>query len=134
MFKFINLILFVFFDMLVMVACRDDEHVKVSGFKFDKPLNDCVGLLVSKDTLHLQLNKNTNNQIQSFNTFSDRSVDYIAIYNEPTETVNIYELYPQKLVKSVSIAGYLKYRKHITSVFCKNFDSIFINNNRTSLF
>lgn len=135
MFKFINLILIVFFYMCSIMACGDDkEHAEVSyNYKFYKPLYGGVELVASSDTLHFLLNK-ADNSVESICPFSVHGTEYVAFYNQPSETVNIYELYSQKLVKTISLTGYLFYRRHSTSVYCKNFDSIFINNNTTSLF
>lgn len=131
--RFVNVILITFFIMCTITACRNKEHVEFDSYTFYKPLYDGVELVASTDTLHLSLNK-TDNSFESIDPFSDHGIEYVAIYNEASEMVNIYELYSQKLVKTISLAAYSLHRKHTTSVYCKNFDSIFISNNSASLF
>lgn len=131
MFRFINIILVVF--CINIISCQEDKEVGSSSYMYYKPFYDRVKLVTSTDTLHLPLVK-TNNDVKSVNSFSDHGVEYVAIYNEPSEMISVYELYSQKLIKSISLAAFLLYRKHGTSVYFKNFDSIFINNNKTSLF
>lgn len=132
--RFLYVMLVAIFVICSNMACGDNKHVEVSDYKYYEPLYDGVKLVTSTDTLHFPLKNVTNKGVESIDPFSDHGVEYIAIYYGQSETVNFYELYSQKQVKSISIAGYLKYRKHKTSVYCKNFDSIFINNNTTSLF
>lgn len=124
-------VLLTLFCVFSLTACRSKKQE--ADYRFNKPSYDDIALVASKDTLHFLLNK-IDNSIASINTFSAQGIEYIAIYKVPSETVDIYELYSQKLIKTISLALYVLNKKHSTSVYCKNFDSIFINNNKNSLF
>lgn len=130
MFRFVLFISMTFFTMFSAITCRNEDHNEIYN---NKHSYYGIGLVVSTDTLHFPLNS-IDNSIESIDPFYDHGIEYVAIYYGSSETINFYELHSQKLVKSISLTEYLLYRRHSTSVYCKNFDSIFISNNKASLF
>jgi hypothetical protein len=87
------------------------------------------------DTLHLALNDSTFNNIKSMNLFIDHDAEYLCIYDENSGSINMYDLLSQRLIKKVLPRKCLPDKRlYKTSVYCKNFDSIFISNNEKKLY
>lgn len=116
-----------------IAGCRDKELGGIPVQKYFPPVYNSLELAEGHDTLRFPLKGITLKNIETVSFFIDKGVDYIAISD--MQSLNIYLLKSQELVKKISIAQYIPFKKHYkTSVYCRNFDSIFISNNPNSLF
>lgn len=81
------------------------------------------------DTISFMLADRTYNSIKSFNLFSQNGVEYISFYDERSQSINIYRFSTHQLEKKIRLTKYIK-KKNLfkTTVYCQNYDSIFINN------
>lgn len=117
------------------ISCQEDGVQKVSYSPIQAPRYDNISMEITTDTIHLPLNDTTYNTISSMNLFIDHQKEYLSIFDDRSGSVNIYQLDSQKLIKKVLPKNYLRENKlYKTSVYCKNFDSIFISNNMHKLF
>jgi len=112
------------------------ESGQEPGFQFSysylKPVYDSCAIKVTGDSLKYPLDSLTYSAIKSFNVFESGSEEYIAFYDERSQSVNIYNLKEQRIKKRILLKDILGYRRlYKTTVFVKNLDSIFISNYRT---
>src|SRR5262249_25514923 len=80
------------------------------------------------DTITIPLNENTFNAIKSVNVFTKDGKDYLAFFDQRSESLNIYLLQTSQLAKRIPVKKYLHQSLYKTTVYVKNFDSIFITN------
>lgn len=118
-----------------VMACQESEIPERASMRYLTPSYEDVNLGVYTDTLHFLLNDTTFNNIKSMNRFNDHGVDYLSVYDERSESVNIFELASQQLVKKILPIRYLPDKRlYKTTVYCRNFDSIFISNDQRKLY
>lgn len=125
-----------FFFVFFLYACKYEVITVDNIYHYRQPIYDQVSLVAKPDTLHFNLGENTYNQIKAFNLFRDKGINYISFYDRRSESINIYYLMDQRIYKSISLKKLFKNRQlYKTSVFVKNWDSIWvINKNTISLF
>lgn len=129
-------IVLAYFFVFCMYGCRHSVNTVDNIYHYQRPLYDYVSLVAQPDTLRFGLGENVYNQIKSFNLFREKGVDYISFYDRRSESINIYYLMDQRLCRNLPLKKFFKNQQlHKTSVFVKNWDSIFIINKSTiSLF
>lgn len=109
-------------------AVQAIEHIYYDAI----PAYDRVQLVMQSDTLQFYLGENTYNEIKSFNTFMEKGIHYFAYYDQRSQSINIHYLLDQRLCRRLPLNKYFNEQKlHKTSVFMKNWDSIFIINEYT---
>lgn len=113
---------------LCLQACKENDPVKASTFKFIKPAYNGIQIKLAPDTLNILLNENTFNAVKSVNIFSENGREYLAFFDLRSESLNVYTLMPLQLVKKIQIQNWFQRSLYKTTVFVKNFDSIFITN------
>lgn len=122
------LVLYAFF----LLSCRHPVHTVEHVYHYQTPDYSQIKLVVLSDTLRFNLGENMYNDIESFNCFTQDSVSYISFYDRRSESINVYQLYNQHLCKKVSLKNIFKNRQlYKTTVFIKNWDSIFVTNKST---
>lgn len=111
------------------VSCKGRSETVEPEWEPLKPDYSCIRL-VAKDTLHFHLEQDTYNKIKSFNYFiSKNGTAHIAFYDRLSESVSIYDFATRKLIKKMSLEKIIKARRfYKTSVYVKNYDSMFITN------
>lgn len=127
----------VIFLVLIMsiIACQESGLPEIASMRYQTPKYKGVILMFGSDTLHFPLNDTTYNDIRSLNSFNDDGKDYLSIYDERSGSVNIFNLTSQQLVKKILIEKYLPDKRlYKTTVYCRNFDSIFISNDQRKLY
>lgn len=113
-------------------GCQGEGAVK-SKYVYMKPEYDLVKLISTGDTMHFSLTEDMYNVIKSFNVFEDNGREFISFYDQRSQSVNIFNLESKLLEKRIFLKDWFKkHRLYKTSVYVKNFDSIFVNN-ETSL-
>lgn len=121
--------------ILIITACQESDFPEIASMRYLAPKYDEVSLMPGSDTLHFPLNDTTYNDIKSMNSFNDHGVDYLSFYDERSESVNIFNLTSQQLVKKILPKKYLPDKRlYKTTVYCWNFDSIFICNDQRKLY
>jgi hypothetical protein len=112
------------------LKCGDKPETVPSTLTFIKPAYQNIRLEQFGDTLHFRLSKNTYNEIKSFNYFEDNGIPYLSFYDRRSESVCIYNFSNQHRVKKLYLKKVFSDQKmYKTSVYTKNFDSIFVTNN-----
>lgn len=131
-----NPILSILFFAFLLNACKHPVNTVENTYHYQTPLYNHTSLVVKHDTLRFKLEENVYNQIKSFNLFRENSIDYISFYDRRSESINIYYLMDQRLVKNIPLKKLFKNRQlYKTTAFVKNRDSIFVINKYTiSLF
>jgi hypothetical protein len=111
------------------LGCHQEDSSVGNIYKYIAPDYDQVQIQATAEILKFSLNDTTYNEIKSFNLFSQGTIDYISFYDRRSQSVNIYDLKSQMLVKKVLLKPFLGERRLLkTTVYCKGFDSIFISN------
>lgn len=88
-----------------------------------------VQMVVEKDTISYKFNDNMFNKIKSYNYFVQHNTDYISFYDRQSQSINFYDFLSCKSIKRILLKDCFKGRDlYKTTVFAKNFDSVFINN------
>jgi hypothetical protein len=114
---------------ITIYSCTGETNTIPSVYKYIEPQYNDIKLAVTGDTIHFILNDHTFNAIRSFNVFSQNRHDYISFYDERSQTINIYDFQTRHLIKKIRLKKCLKTKSfYKTSVYSKNFDSIFVNN------
>jgi hypothetical protein len=115
---------------IVVFACKNEPSSAPYHYIYKVPHYDLVQLQASHDTIHFSLNQGTYNDIKSTNTFLHAGKEYISFYDDRSTSVAIYDLLLQKLEKNISLKNSITNKKlYKTTVYIKNFDSIFIATN-----
>lgn len=119
----------VYFVLAICFGCNPSPGDSNVVYHYTKPDYNRMTVVASRDTLHFGLGETMYNDIKSFNVFRARGVEYISFYDRRSETINIYTLQKQDLYKRISIKKMIgNHSLYKTSVFVKNWDSIFIIN------
>ncbi|WP_205509667.1 DUF4221 family protein [Longitalea arenae] len=116
-------------------SCKEnDAPIQVATYNYQQPQYNNVSLEIGSDTMHFALSDTSYNKVGIINLFTDKGVEYISIFDTRSEAINIYQLNTQQLVKRIIPGKYLSGKgSYKPTVFCKNFDSIFVRNNRKTL-
>jgi hypothetical protein len=128
--------LFVAFFICLISCHESQEDLNIpSTYKYLRPQYSNVGLQLNTDTLHFVLNDNALNDPGTVNLFVDNGIEYLTIQEEKSLFINVYELYTQKLIKKIFLKESLTNLKpSLTSVYVKNFDSIFVSDRNKALY
>lgn len=123
--KFISIFFLLVF--LFLAGCKDKRRYV---YREIKPNYSFKQLLTTSDTIVFRLDTSTYNRVRSFNYFLDHDSAYVSFYDKQSLSLNIYNFKSQKLIKRVLLKEWLPGRKlkKKTTVFVKNFDSIFVIN------
>lgn len=88
-----------------------------------------VEIIPADDTLRFPLTENTFNAIKSFNIFRSDTNTYLSLYDGRSEIISIYDFHSGNLIRQLKIEEIIKPESlNKTSVYSKNFDTIFIIN------
>lgn len=118
-----------------VIGCRESNLPEKTLIRYYAPKYNDVNLVLLPDTLHFLLNDTTFNNIKSMNCFTDHGIDYLSVYDERSESINIFNLTSRQLVRNILPKRYLPDKRlYKTTVYCRNFDSIFISNNEIRLY
>lgn len=116
--------LFYIFNLL---SCSESGSDKIAYTNYTAPQYDLVSLEMGSDTLHFALNDTTYNNVTSLNVFNSEGMEYLAVHDGRSGSINFYNLQSQQLTKQIVI------KKHFNNVniervtvFCASFDSIFL--------
>lgn len=116
-------------------SCREPEIPERAYVHYLTPNYKGVNLILGSDTLHFPLNDTTFNNVRSLNSFNDNGMDYLSIYDERSGSVNIFDVTSKRLLKKILLQKYLPDKRlYKTTVYCRNFDSIFISNDQKKLY
>lgn len=114
------------------ICCSNERYEGnelLPTYRFLIPDYSQQGIHTTVDSMHFTLDPDTYNAIRSFNVFSQEGIQYISFYDERSQTINIYDFGKQSLVKRLSLKeAFQGSRLYKTTVYCQNFDSIFVNN------
>jgi hypothetical protein len=114
---------------VIHFSCQEWPQTTDSIYKYIEPNYKNIHLTSVSDTISFSLNEQTYNSIKSFNTFLQNGCEFISFYDERSQSINIYQFQTRELVKKIKLKKLLKTKSfYKTTVYCKNFDSIFINN------
>lgn len=117
------------------MACGERDIPESVTVHHLTPKYEGQSLILRLDTLHFYLNDSTFNNIKSMNNFIDHGIEYLCVYDERSESINFYDITSQQLVKKLLPKKHLQdTRLYKTSVYCLNFDSIFISNNKKKIY
>jgi hypothetical protein len=115
-----------------MQGCRSSVRTIDHNFHSATPEYDRIQLIAKSDTLQFQLSNNSYNEVKSFNTFQEKGIHYISFYDQRSQSILVYYLLNQQLCRHIPLKKLFDTRQlHKTSVFIKNWDSIFIINRST---
>ncbi|WP_158642731.1 DUF4221 family protein [Chitinophaga japonensis] len=122
--------------IIIILSCNETAHTVDNVYRYTEPNYDLVELKETTDTVTFSLNENTYNVIKSFNIFSQGKEEYISFYDRRSESINIYHFQSGKLLKKIILKSFFPGEKLFkTTVYIRNFDSVFINTrNRCFLF
>jgi hypothetical protein len=115
--------------VLFLASCEESPKKFTGTYTYREPQYNKLSLTIVSDTLHFTLTGDTYNQILSFNYFEDNGQPFISFYERRSESVNIYSFYTQQLVKRVLLKDLIPDSPlYKTSVYARNFDSLFVTN------
>lgn len=118
-----------------VIACQESKLPEKASIRYISPKYEGVALMPAFDTLHLPLNDTTYNDIKSLNCFNDNGEDYLSIYDERSGSVNVYHLASRQPVKRILLERCLPDKRlYKTTVYVRNFDSIFVSNDQKKLY
>lgn len=114
---------------MFIANCRDTSGPGASAFMSIKPSYSNIRL-ITQDTLQFRLDKDTYNDIKSFNYFiTNNGAKYISFYDRRSESVTIYDFTSGTPVKKLQLKKIIKARQfYKTSVYVHNYDSIYVTN------
>jgi hypothetical protein len=122
-------------SLLVLISCETVNSPDASNYQYFAPDYRSVSIKLNTDTLHLSLNDTAIKDIGTLNFFSDRGNNYLSVCDEKSLSINFYNLETNNLVKKIFLNKTLPMvRPYLTSVYCKNFDSIFVSQKSKVLF
>lgn len=111
------------------VRCGEGPRGKKSVYSYIAPDYKQVQIKIAPDSIRFPLTEETYNMIKAFNVFNYDKTDYISFYDNRSESINIYSFGTQKLISKLLLKNLLPDQKlYNTTVFVKNFDSIYISN------
>lgn len=114
---------------LLNLGCRD-EHVP-SEFRYIQPEYSSIRLVATNDTIKFELDTGVYNEIKTFNYLLHKGEEYICFYDRRSQSLSIYSFLTRKLVKKIYLKKLLAEDElYKTTTFLKNFDSLFISNNK----
>lgn len=117
------------FFYITCLSCQQGNSSVDNIYKYIEPDYKQVQIYPTAEVLKFNLNDTTYNEIKSFNLFSRGAVDYISFYDRRSQSINMYDLKSQNLVKRILLKPLLGNRRLLkTTVYCRGFDSIFISN------
>lgn len=115
--------------ILTQIGCNDQSQPVPNTFVAIPPAYRNIHLIALADTLHFPLAPATYNEIKSFNYFIAHNKPYISFYDRRSESVNIYDFQSCEPVKMIRLKKKIKDKRfYKTSVYTKNFDSIYVTN------
>ncbi|KAA2239733.1 DUF4221 domain-containing protein [Chitinophaga agrisoli] len=121
-------IIFICF-VLLQSSCLDLSSSK-STYRSLTPSYAAVQIVRTDDDIQFRLDSATFSVLKSFNYFIQDGVSYISFFDKQSRSVNIYDFYNRNLIKRISLKeSFHKMSFYKTTVFCKNMDSIWVNNN-----
>ena len=116
-----------FITLDLLLSCNGDYKNPKVLYKYLKPDRDLITIKTQNDSLSFMLQENVYNDIKSFNTFTADNREYISLYDRRSESINIYEISTQKLVKTIVLTKIFDRNKlYKTSTYCKNFDTVLV--------
>lgn len=120
---------------LILSNCREKHKGIDNAYKYYSPRYDVIGLQGTTDTISFFLDDSTFLKIGSMNVFEQNGKSYLSIFDKLSRSVNIYEIGTQRLVKRMDLTKYFDKKKlYRSTIHIKNFDSLFISCNSTSLY
>ncbi|WP_295122941.1 DUF4221 family protein [uncultured Chitinophaga sp.] len=118
--------------LICFFACRPKTQTGTSNYVYLPPDYSQESILLTNDTIHFLLDSNTYNKITSQNIFYSKNTAYMAIYDELSESLNIYSFTSQTLKKRLVVKDLLPTKqKRKINAYVVNFDSILVINNKT---
>ena len=122
-----------FFCLVFYFGCGHESETLIEEekieYRYVKPEYGSIELRMATDSLNFYLDDTTYNNIKSFNTFSDKGIEYISFYDKNSQSVSIYELGSRERARRINLEDkFNDDRLFKTTAYCKNFDSIFITN------
>jgi hypothetical protein len=124
-----KVILLLLLGSFMHYSCQYDTQSLKSRYKYMAPQYEGIHLMPVADTISFMLADRTYNSIKSFNLFSQHGVEYISFYDERSRSINIYRFSTRQLEKKIHLTKFIKKKNlYKTTVYCQNYDSIFINN------
>lgn len=119
------------FLFLAMFSCRPNATTEERNYFYQVPDYQQEAIVLTNDTIHFLLDSNTYNKITTQNIFHSSDTAYMAIYDELSESLNIYSFGTQILKKRLIIKDLLPVKqKRKINVYVVNFDSILVVNNK----
>lgn len=117
------------FALIILIGCGENAPVVKNTYIPVPPRYDSVLLYNTNDTIHFALDADTYKEVRSFNLFSENGIDFISFYDRRSESINTYKFLDQELVQKISLKkAFNGGQLFKTSVYIRNFDSIFITN------
>lgn len=126
-----------FFFSILNLNCREGypgiaANTTASIYSFIQPEYNDIKLMPAGDSLYFPLSETTYNEIKSFNYFEDDNLPFISFYDQRSQSICIYDFSSQQRVEKIRLKKYLLDQAfYKTSVYVKNFDSIYITNQGT---
>ena len=112
-------------------GCNNTPVTIKSEFAYTPPIYNDIQLIPG-DSITFPLSQNTYNEIKSFNYFQDNGAAYISFFDNRSSSVNIYNFKSCDRIKKIKLKKWIKDNPlYKSSVYIKNFDSIFISNQTT---
>ncbi|MBO9565449.1 MAG: DUF4221 family protein [Niastella sp.] len=122
---------FLLFTLLTQ-SCRNSVQTIAHSYHNAAPIYDSIQLAAQPDTLQFLLRDNTYNEVKSFNIFQGKGIYYISFYDQRSQSISIYYLLNQQPYLQIPLKKLFRDNQlHKTSVFIKNWDSIFVINKST---
>lgn len=134
MLKVINYLACIFW-VVTFFACNEKSLSEVNVYQNYPPNYDFVSMNLSLDTLHFALNDTALHDVGSVNFFIDKGVEYLAIYDEESSLINVYQFNSRQLIKKILLKKYLpNINPYLTTISCRNFDSIFVSDKNKKIY
>lgn len=110
-------------------SCQDNNRAESIKVITVKPAYSDIKL-ITRDTLHFPLGKDTYNRVKSFNYFTtSNGKEYISFYDRRSESVVIYDFKSRMPVNKLPLSKVVKGRKfYKTSAYVHDFDRIYLTN------
>lgn len=117
-----------------LTNCHNTDNTVHSTYKYMRPVYNDIQLITQADTLNFALSNNSYNEIKSFNYFIHNGKAFISFLDGRAQAVNIYDFSTRQRIKKIKLKRWLGDQPlYKTTVFVRNFDSIFVTN-QTALY
>jgi hypothetical protein len=117
--------------MTLHLMCQNRSDSISSEYQYISPKYGMVGLKVTNDTLFFPYKDTLYHKIRSFNTFINGGVTYVSFFDRKQQLIFIYDFYTRQLVSRISALRFFHVDRSHYSLWVKNFDSIFVFNEKT---